>query len=241
MYVDIRKTRRVKAMAAMTKRMQATIMGLCLAALVLAPYDASAAREIIYGGQYYPEEFVLQGMPQLWQKYGLQVNHILFSSGAENNQALISGACHINVGSDSKTVELFSALEGKVVIIGVVQRGNRYATIVRSNAPYKTWSDLKGKTVATRFGTGAEQVLRRYFEINGMSWKDYRWVNMKLEDMIGALQSGSIEAFTVWGASSGATATYHPCPSACTRHGSSPRRTGRRSCAFLPRISTRRT
>jgi NitT/TauT family transport system substrate-binding protein len=137
-------------------------------------------------------------MPQLWQKYGLQVNHILFSSGAENNQALISGACHINVGSDSKTVELFSALEGKVVIIGVVQRGNRYATIVRSNAPYKTWSDLKGKTVATRFGTGAEQVLRRYFEINGMSWKDYRWVNMKLEDMIGALQSGSIEAFTVW-------------------------------------------
>jgi ABC-type nitrate/sulfonate/bicarbonate transport system substrate-binding protein len=160
---------------------------------------AADAYDIIYGGQYYPEEFLLQGHPQFWSKYGIKVQHILFSSGAENNQALISGKCHVNCGSDSKTVELFNVLGNNVVIIGTIQKGNRYATVVRADSPYKTWKDLKGKTVATRMGTGAEQILRRYFEKEkDLRWEDFRWVNMKLEDMISALQGGSIEAFTAW-------------------------------------------
>lgn len=175
----------------------------CLGLFVLTPFasvvGAGSQVDIRYGGQYYPGEFVLQGYPQLWEKHGLNVEHILFSSGAENNQALISGKCDINVGSDSKTVALFSVIEAKALIIGTLQRGNRYATVVRIDSPYKTWADLKGKTVGTRLGTGAEQVLRRYFDSEkDLAWEDFKWVNIKLEDMIAALQGGSIGAFTVW-------------------------------------------
>ncbi len=160
---------------------------------------ASERKDLCYAGQYYPEEFLLQGHPQFWEKYGLKVEHILFSSGTENNQALIAGKCQINCGSDSKTAELFSVLGDKVIIIGVIQKGDRYATVVRANSPYKTWQDLKGKTVATRFGTGAEQVLRRYFDKEkDLAWEDFKWVNMKIEDMIAALKSGMVEAFTGW-------------------------------------------
>jgi ABC-type nitrate/sulfonate/bicarbonate transport system substrate-binding protein len=163
------------------------------------PAIAADSYDIIYGGQYYPEEFLLQGHPQFWSKYGIRVQHILFSSGAENNQALISGKCQINCGSDSKTVELFSVLGANAVLIGTIQKGNRYATVVRADSPYRSWRDLKGKTVATRLGTGAEQILRRYFEKEkDLRWEDFQWVNMKVEDMISALQAGSIEAFTVW-------------------------------------------
>lgn len=160
---------------------------------------AGSKVDIRYGAQYYPGEFVLQGYPQLWEKYGLKVEHILFSSGGENNQALISGKCDVNCGSDSKTVGLFNVMGDKVVIIGTIQKGDRYATVVRDDSSYKSWQDLKGKTVGTRLGTGAEQVLRRYFDQQkNLSWEDFRWVNLKLEDMIAALQGGSIEAFTVW-------------------------------------------
>jgi ABC-type nitrate/sulfonate/bicarbonate transport system substrate-binding protein len=175
----------------------------CLIFFVLTTFVsvalAGSKADIRYGGQYYPGEFVLQAYPQLWEKYGLNVEHILFSSGSENNQALISGKCDINVGSDSKTVALFSIIEDKALIIGTLQRGNRYATVVRIDSPYNTWIDLKGKTVGTRLGTGAEQVLRRYFDSEkNLAWEDFKWVNIKLEDMIAALQGGSIEAFTAW-------------------------------------------
>jgi len=161
--------------------------------------EAGSKADIRYGAQYYPGEFLLKGYPQLWEKYGLKVEHILFSSGAENNQALISGRCDINVGSDSKTVALFSVIEDRALIIGTLQRGDRYATIVSTDSKYKTWEDLKGKVVGTRLGTGAEQVLRRYFDMNDdLAWEDFKWINIKLEDMTAALQGGSIEAFTVW-------------------------------------------
>ena len=179
------------------------LWGLILGILLFTPYidiaQAGSKADIRYGAQYYPGEFVLKGYPQLWEKYGLSVEHILFSSGAENNQALISGRCDINVGSDSKTVALFSVIEKRALIIGTLQRGDRYATIVRADSDYHRWEDLKGKIVGTRLGTGAEQVLRRYFDKEkALAWEDFRWVNLKLEDMIAALQGRSIEAFTVW-------------------------------------------
>jgi ABC-type nitrate/sulfonate/bicarbonate transport system substrate-binding protein len=161
--------------------------------------DAKEKVDIRYGGQYYPGEFVLKGYPQLWGDYGLKVEHILFSSGGENNQALISGRLDINCGSDSKTVGLFSVFGDKALIIGTIQKGDRYSTVVRNGSEYKTWHDLKGKTVGSRLGTGAEQVLRRYFDTQkDMAWEDFNWVNLKVEDMIAALKGGAIEAFTVW-------------------------------------------
>ena len=154
---------------------------------------------IRYGGQYYPGEFLLKGRPEFWEKYDLSVEHTLFSSGTENNQALISGEIDINVGSDSKTVALFTAISERALIVATLQRGDRYSTIVRADSPYQTWQDLKGKTVGTRLGTGAEQVLLRYFDQSeDLAWEDFEWVNLKVEDMTAALASGSIEAFTAW-------------------------------------------
>jgi ABC-type nitrate/sulfonate/bicarbonate transport system substrate-binding protein len=183
----------------MMKAMKLFIFSLLITFVIGGSALADEGIKIRYGGQYYPEEFVLQGYPQLWEEHGLKVNHIMFSSGAENNQALISGNCDINCGADSKTVELFTVMGKKAVIIGTIQRGDRYSTVVKKGASYASWKDLKGKTVATRFGTGAEQVLRRFFDLQkDLSWEDFKWVNMKIEDMTAALQAGSIEAFTAW-------------------------------------------
>ncbi|RLF94421.1 hypothetical protein DRN52_05155 [Thermococci archaeon] len=158
-----------------------------------------ALPKIRYGGQYYPGEFLLYGLgPDFWRKYGIEVEHTLFSSGGESNEALIAGLIDINCGADARTVSLFNAIPDQALIIGTVQRGNRYTTVVRVDSPYKSWADLVGKKVATRFGTGAEMVLRKYFAKAGFKWEDFEWVNMKVEDMPAALEQGLIEAFTAW-------------------------------------------
>jgi len=175
------------------------VMGAVVVAMVgviLWVGAAKPAEEVRYGGQYYPGEFVLQGFPELWGSLG--VEHILFSSGTENNMALISGAIDVNCGSDSKTSALFAAIDD-ALIIGVIQRGDRYSTVVQSDSAFRSWEDLKGATVATRLGSGAEQVLLRFFEqTESLSWDDYNWVNLKVEDMVASLEAGQIAAFTAW-------------------------------------------
>jgi ABC-type nitrate/sulfonate/bicarbonate transport system substrate-binding protein len=154
--------------------------------------------DIRYGGQYYPGEFVLFGNPSIWDLYGLEVDHILFSSGEQGNDALIAGRVTVNVGSDIKTISLFNALPDEALIIGTTQRGDRYATVVRTGTPYTSWHDLKGKTVGICPGTGAEEVVRKYFDREGIEWDDYHWVYLNVEDMNEALSGKTVEAYTAW-------------------------------------------
>ncbi len=154
---------------------------------------------IRYGGQYYPGEFLLYGLgKEFWEKYGIEVDHIIFSSAGESNNALISGTIDVNCGADTRTVALFNSIPDQALIIGTVQRGNRYSTVVAVDSPYKTWEDLKGKKIGIKLGTGAEGVLRKYFAREGLNWEDYQWVNMNVEDMIANLQQGTIDAFHAW-------------------------------------------
>jgi NitT/TauT family transport system substrate-binding protein len=153
---------------------------------------------IRYGGQLYPEEFLLKGK-DFFSPYGLTVEHTLFSSGGENNTALVSGAVDINIGSDSKSVALFGAMGDKVVIIAASQRGDRYSTMVNKDSGIKTWYEMKGKKVGVALTTGAEQVIRRYFEkVGDLKWEDFEWVDLKVQDMAAALADGSIVSFTAW-------------------------------------------
>lgn len=175
-----------------------SVLFILLLAIFLISCTEKDNNVIRYGGQYYPGEFLLEGH-DFFGPEQIQVKHTIFSSGTENNEALISGNIDINVGSDSKSVALFNAVGDKVIIIGTVQRGNRYSTIIPADSDYNDWQDLKGKKVGTRFGTGAEFVLRKYFDSRkDLDWNDFEWINLKTEDMISTLANRQIEAFTVW-------------------------------------------
>ena len=89
--------------------------------------------------------------------------------------------------------------EIKVVIIAASQRGDRYSTMVNKDSGIKTWYDMKGKKVGVALTTGAEQVIRRYFEkVGDLKWEDFEWINLKVENMAAALADGSIVSFTAW-------------------------------------------
>ena len=181
-----------------------TIAAILLGGMLMtacAGADSAAAGEmetLKYGGQLYPEEYLLKGQ-DFWSQYGLTVEHTLFSSGGENNQALISGAIDVNIGSDSKSVALFNAMGDDVVIIAASQRGDRYSTMVSPDSGITSWYDMVGETVGIRLGTGAEQVVRRYLDsVDDLAWEDFNWVDLNVEDMAAALADGSIASFTAW-------------------------------------------
>jgi sulfonate transport system substrate-binding protein len=159
--------------------------------------------KIKYGGQYYPEEFVLKGAASkgdaFWDEYDIDVEHILFQSANEGNQALISGEIDVVIGSDSKTVSLFSAIPDDAVIIGTSQKGDRYSTVIPVDSTVTSWQEMKGKKVGIKLGTGAEQVVRRLFDADAnLSWDDFEWVNMDVSNMAAALQTGQVVSFTAW-------------------------------------------
>ena len=160
--------------------------------------DSGEAYDVRYGGQYYPGEFLLKGMPEFWEKYDLNVDHRIFASGGENNNAMIAGEVDINCGSDSKTVGLFSSIDN-ALIIGTIQRGDRYSTIVSDATTYSSWYDLVGETVALPMGTGAEQVVGRYFEtVSDLDWDNFTFIDMPVTQLVAALDSNQIKAFTAW-------------------------------------------
>ena len=72
-----------------------------LVTLTVACIMTTEKGEVRYGGQYYPGEFLLFGLgDDIWEKYDINVTHILFTSAGESNEALISGTIDINCGAD---------------------------------------------------------------------------------------------------------------------------------------------
>lgn len=204
----------------MDKRLIAIVVVAIVAVASVASWwiirESFPGADIRYGGQHYPGEFLLYGNPGFWEKYGLTVEHKLFASGTENNEALVAGKIDINCGSDSKTIQIFNMIPDEALLIGTVQRGDRYTTVVgldsEGNPLYNSWDEIYEATVnaraqekdppkvSTREGTGAEGVLRKYFNQTGYDFdRDFEWLFIhKLEDMIAALERGDIVAFTAW-------------------------------------------
>ncbi|MGC9780910.1 MAG: ABC transporter substrate-binding protein [Candidatus Heimdallarchaeota archaeon] len=160
--------------------------------------NTGADIDVRYGGQYYPGEFVLKGISEYWTKYGINVDHRIFASGGENNNAMIAGELDVNCGSDSKTVGLFGSIDN-ALIIGTIQRGDRYSTIIPTASAYTSWYDLVGLQVGIKWGTGAEQVCARYFDtVSDLDFDNFTWIPLEVTQMVASLEADDIQAFTAW-------------------------------------------
>jgi ABC-type nitrate/sulfonate/bicarbonate transport system substrate-binding protein len=163
-----------------------------------APAPTGDLEKIRYGGQYYPGEWLLQGRPELWTERGIEVEHTMFASAGEANEALIAGNIDVVVGADTRAVSMFNAIPDQALIIGVVHQGKKIFTMVGVDSPYQSWDDLKGKKVATKFGTGAEGAMEQFWARDGYQRTDFELINMGLPEMTPALEAGQIDAFTAW-------------------------------------------
>jgi len=120
----------------------------------------------------------------------------MFQGFPEIKEALISN----KMQAAFMVAPMAIALRAQGVPVKIVYLGHRYgsAVVVRKDGPIKTFSDMKGKTIAipSRFSDERLIVFRVLKEFN-MKPGDIRMVEMAPPDVTGALAASAIDAFSM--------------------------------------------
>lgn len=132
-----------------------------------------------------------------FEKQGLDLELIKFTTGLELFQAMIGGS--LDVLSTGAVVSNFPARgQGKVFLLNNIE----YATAqlwVREDSGIKTLADLKGKQISTTTGTTAHVFLDRALRSANLDpTKDVKIVNQRMAEAVTSFIAGAVQAVALW-------------------------------------------
>jgi len=132
-----------------------------------------------------------------FDKQGLELELIQFTTGLELFQAMIGGS--LDVLSTGAVLSNFPARgQGKAFLMNNIE----YATAqlwVREDSGIKTMADLKGAKISTTTGTTAHVFLDRALRsVNLDSSKDVQLVNQRMAEAVTSFISGAVPAVALW-------------------------------------------
>lgn len=132
-----------------------------------------------------------------FEKQGLELELIKFTTGLEIFQAMIGGS--LDVLSTGAVVSNFPARgQGKVFLLNNIE----YATAqlwVRESAGIRTLADLKGKQISTTTGTTAHVFLDRALRSANLDpAKDVKIVNQRMAEAVTSFIAGAVDAVALW-------------------------------------------
>ena len=132
-----------------------------------------------------------------FEKQGLDLDLIQFTTGLELFQAMIGGS--LDVLSTGAVLSNFPARgQGKAFLMNNIE----YATAqlwVREDSGIKSLADLKNKKISTTTGTTAHVFLDRALRsVNLDSTKDVQLVNQRMAEAVTSFISGAVPAVALW-------------------------------------------
>ncbi|MGE0852698.1 MAG: ABC transporter substrate-binding protein [Hyphomicrobiaceae bacterium] len=128
---------------------------------------------------------------------GLKPVFTPFLAGGPLNQAMLGGQLDIGLIGGGPAVSLV-ANGFKAKIIARIS-DVRDALIVKTDSPFKTVGDLKGKTIASFVGSNTYMVLLSLLKGGGLDpKKDVNIVNLSPDAHYNALMNGDIGAYDTW-------------------------------------------
>src|SRR6201986_3088651 len=175
-----------------------TAAGAALSGLA-APAFAQAKTKIRVG---YLHTVAVDG--QIWtgmdkgsfERNGLDLELRQFNTVLEVFQALIGGS--LDVLSTGAVISNFPARgQGKVFLINDIEVATAQLW-VRGNQGIKTFTDLKGKRIATATGTTAHVFLDKALRANKIDPKEVELVNQTMPAAVTAFISGAVPAVALW-------------------------------------------
>jgi|GEM_PF-3503010 len=171
------------------------LVGLFLAGASLANAEA---KKMSFGYRLTMTSMVLmQG--KYWEKYGLDFEAKLFSTGIEMREGIITNKVNLGeVGITPTSVALTKA--GKdLYVVGVGEYGGgKYRIMVKNSSPYKTIQDLVGKKVAIKIGSGCYVAFLLFLDKHGLAEKQFQILNAGDTESIAAMEEGSVDAVIYW-------------------------------------------
>lgn len=156
------------------------------------------SEEISLGLSPYPAFYIWYICEEegLFDKYDLNVNLEYFPVYSDSLQAFATEQVDVLAMAMPDTVALF-AEEIPFKLIFINENSNGADGLV-ANEGIETVADLKGKSVATEFGTIEHFFLLRTLESAGLTQDDITFVNLSIADSAPALISGSVDAASLW-------------------------------------------
>ncbi|MFY9957935.1 ABC transporter substrate-binding protein [Bradyrhizobium sp.] len=131
-----------------------------------------------------------------FDKQGLELEMRQFNTGLELFQALIGGS--LDVLSTGAVLSNFPARgQGKVFLINDIEVATAQLW-VRPDMGVKSFSDLKGKRIATATGTTAHVFLDKALRANNIDPKEVELVNQTMPAAVTSFVSGAVPAVALW-------------------------------------------
>ena len=122
-----------------------------------------------------------------------------FESGPPMNESLAAELTDIGVIGDVPSVRALTN-DKKMKIVGVPARGpNAYAVLAeKKDTSINCFADLKGKRVATVFGSTGHNFTKKLLEANGMTFADIDFLNITAVSAEEILLSDVADAVVIW-------------------------------------------
>ena len=122
-----------------------------------------------------------------------------FESGPPMNESLSAEMTDIGVIGDVPTV-LALAGTTKMKLVGIPARGpDAYAMIARADdSSFNSFEDMKGKKIATVFGSTGHNFIEKLLGKAGLSFEDIEFINISASEAEVALSEGFADAVIIW-------------------------------------------
>jgi NitT/TauT family transport system substrate-binding protein len=170
---------------------------LCLLVALIAAPSVASSQELRFGYPATPAGAIgiVGNALNVWKKHGLDLTAVQTAAGVDTRNAMVAGS--VNIGFNGLSNFLSAAARGApLVAVGVaVDQCAATAVTVRSDAPFRSLADLKGKRIGSEVGSVTHSTLvNRVLSSPGVAPGDFRIINVRFRDMISALLSGSVDA-----------------------------------------------
>jgi len=132
----------------------------------------------------------------LFLKHGLDVQVSNFTTGKQCLDTVVGGAAEIATTAEAPTTA--AAMAGQPIAFLTRTEYSDLKTLVSSASGIAKPADLKGKRLAFTAGTGGEVYTATLLHAAGLSPDDVKLVNLRPQDMVAALSSGSIDGYNTW-------------------------------------------
>jgi NitT/TauT family transport system substrate-binding protein len=132
----------------------------------------------------------------LFLKHGLDVQVSNFTTGKQCLDTVLGGAAEIATTAEAPTTA--AAMAGLPIAFLARTEYSDLKTIASTASGIAKPADLKGKRLAYTAGTGGEVYTMTLLRDAAIKPDDVKLVNLRPQDMVAALSSGSIDAYNTW-------------------------------------------
>jgi NitT/TauT family transport system substrate-binding protein len=129
-------------------------------------------------------------------KNGLDVEVFNFTTGKQCLDTVMGGGVDIATTAEAPTTA--AAMSGQKIALLARTEYSYIKMLTATAAQIRKPADLKGKRIAFTAGTGGEVYTMQLLKAAGLSKDDVTLVNLRPQDMVAALASGSIDAYGTW-------------------------------------------